>query len=146
MKSAQILILICLLFGSCTSAKVNRRKYNPSSTSFKQAINLRVYKIDSINDYYLIYGRKNKSLFKIVSKKEANSECRNVHLNGNYKFLLTSIWYSQLSINGVNVSPSSMLEVNRLALDSSTYICLERDSINDLYHADNIKGLCLDEE
>jgi hypothetical protein len=64
-------------------------------------------------------------------------------LNGEYSFELVSIWHSGAKVNGVDISPSNLsVRIDCIGFDDSTTICLERDSINDIYYADNIKGLC----
>jgi hypothetical protein len=102
----------------------------------------KVYKLDSINSYYLIYTKRNDSFFKIVSKKEVSPTCYNIKLNAEYSFILSSIWRSKFQLNGKEVSLPVSPIINCMGFDDSTTICLERDSINDLYYADNIKGLC----
>lgn len=49
-----------------------------------------VIKIDSQQKVYLIYAKRNSSVYKIVSKKECTSKCRNVIIGEKYKFELTS--------------------------------------------------------
>lgn len=103
-----------------------------------------IYKIDSINSYYLIYAEKQDSFYKIVSKKEnINSKCDKISLNKKYKFKLHSIWDEDLYINGVNVGLRQTPRVNCIEFEENTVICLERDSINDLYQMENLKGLCI---
>lgn len=142
MKTKGKIIIFWILVSSCDTIGLSGNGYSYSGRSTGFEINLKVYKIDSINNFYLIYGRKGKSLFKIVSKKEVSARGKPIRLNGKYEFSLTSIWNAEIIINGVNVSPSHIPAVNCLAFDSATYICLERDSITDLYHAYNVKGLC----
>ncbi len=49
-----------------------------------------VIKIDSVKKVYLIYAKRNDSVFKIVSKKECKFKCRNVLIGEKYAFELTS--------------------------------------------------------
>ena len=101
-----------------------------------------VYKIDSINSFYLIYARKEKSIYKIVSKKEQNQNCNStIIMNGKYEFKLHSQSYNPKT-GKLDELPENSLLVNCFYYDDSTTICLERDSINDLFYGDNIKGLC----
>lgn len=102
-----------------------------------------IYKIDSINSYYLIYAKMNDTLYKIVSRKIENSYCDKIELNKDYFLSLNSIWRKEMLIDGINVSPSVTPHVNCLHFNDSTAICLERDSINDLYEAKNLLGLCI---
>jgi hypothetical protein len=127
-----ILIIAVVAIMSCTQMG---GKYSNEDLTY------RVYKIDSINNYYLIYASKNDSLYKIVSKKETMKNCNRIQKNGEYDFKLHST-LSNRHIGNMDISAKSLPHVNCFYYDEQTYICLERDSINDLFHADNIKGLC----
>jgi hypothetical protein len=102
-----------------------------------------VYKIDSINNYYLIYAKKTDSLYKIVSKKEKIRNCDFIHIGQSYGFVLESVWNHDIIINGKNVSPRMTPHIECVGFDNVTSICLEKDSINDLHIAKNVRGLCL---
>lgn len=104
----------------------------------------RVTKIDTVNDYYFVYAKKQDTLYKIVSKNEGvGEECNEIVIGKEYRFELESIWRKNIKINGVNVSPSGIPHVNCLSLDERTDVCLERDSINDIFKSNNLKGLCI---
>jgi hypothetical protein len=138
------LILPFLIIFSCSSKKIAQSKIKEGGQKIAKASELyKVYKIDSINNYYLIYAKRKDSLYKIVSKKQVTSNCANISLNQEYTFSLTSIWNQKIIIEGRNVSPSVTPHVTCLSFDDSTKICLEKDSINDLFHADNVEGLCI---
>ena len=142
MRAIPHTIVCFVLVAGCTTTQFPTKNYDGPSDSTRFTINLKIWKIDSINRYYLIYGKKGNSLFKIVSRKDERASGQHIHLDKKYNFSLESIWRSKILIDGVTVSPSSIYSVNCLGFDSATYICLERDSIVDLYHADNVKGLC----
>nr|WP_198999668.1 hypothetical protein [Flavobacterium sp. ASV13] len=99
-----------------------------------------VYKIDSINEYYLIYAKRGDSLFKIVSKKEAADKQQEIKVNKSYPLKLHSRRENLPTIGGIKLEPINYLDVECFAYDKSTTICIERDSINDLHYAENIKG------
>lgn len=124
-----ILILFCLMACACTVFKSGYQKGHLYS----------VYKIDSINNYYLIYARSNDSLYKIVSKKSTNTHGDYIRINKRYPFQLHSM-LSTFKINGVSITPQTM-NVNCFSFDKETSICLEGDSIRNLYQGDNIHGL-----
>jgi hypothetical protein len=129
------LSLMSITFIACTSLKT-------MGTSNKSLSSYKVYKIDSINTYYLIYARKGDSLYKIVSKKNVVGNCDSViRLNSSYEFELHSS-LTDFKIGKIVVSPKATLNVPCFYYDASTTICLEGDSIRDLYYADNVKGLC----
>lgn len=99
-----------------------------------------VYKIDSINEYYLIYAKRGDSLFKIVSKKEAADKQQERMVHKSYPLKLHSRRENLPTIGGIKLEPVNYLDVECFAYDKSTTICIERDSINDLHYAENIKG------
>lgn len=104
----------------------------------RDTINYKVYKIDSINNYYLIYANRGKELFKIIVKKERVKRGKKIMVNKFYPFHLQSI----LSVNGQSIIPANqIMELSGWRIDDSTTIRFEGDSIRDLYHADNIHGL-----
>ena len=139
----KFILQFLILFG-CTSKKIAQSKVKEGGQNIAKASELyKVYKIDSINNYYLIYAKKKDSLYKLVSKKQVTGNCANIGLNQEYAFSLTSIWNQNITIEGRNISPSLTPHVSCLSFDDSTKICLEKDSINDLFHADNIRGLCI---
>jgi len=135
MKYIPQLIFIAII--GCISSKSSKTSYHIGElpTIYK------VYKIDSINNYYLVYARKGDSLYKIVSKKMSFENCNRIRINNNYEFRLhSSIYGSKMAEK--TISPQYTLLVTCFSFDDTTNICLERDSINDLHHAENIKGLC----
>jgi hypothetical protein len=75
-----------------------------------------------------------------VSKKADIITADKIETNRSYKFNLHSTLLNR-QIGGKTVLPQNSLLVNCFSYDDTTQICLEGDSIRDLYHADNIKGL-----
>lgn len=136
------IIFLSVVLLSCLHAKTISSLNNGVQDERTNKLLYNVYKIDSINNYYLIYAIKSDTLYKIVSKKEPSlSGGTLIMVKGNYSFQLSSIWTQPIIIGGVNVSPSVTPNVTCLSFDDSTRICLERDSINDLYRASNLRGL-----
>jgi len=129
--------IVAVALIGCIASKAGKDSY----LSRKSEATYRVYKIDSINTWYLIYARKGDSLYKIVSKKMEVRGCNRIEVDKQYEFLLHSRIYGY-TIAGKTILPQNTLLVNCFSFDDSTNICLERDSINDLHYADNIKGLC----
>lgn len=134
-------VLLSIILLSCSYSKnIQSNKIaavNTDSTLYK------VYKIDSLNNYYLIYAKKQNNLYKIVSKKEVLLGNDKVKVGGKYDLKLSSIWTAKIMVGGVNASPSITPHVTCLSFDDSTRICIERDSINDLHQAENLRGLYL---
>ena len=104
-----------------------------------------VYKIDSIDNYYLVYAKKQDAIFKIVSKKETLKKCDLIKINNSYHFDL----YSQSSetlITGEIIAPVSIYDKPCYIFENDTKICIDRkNGIYDLYYARNLKGLCIEE-
>lgn len=130
MKTTLLIITVLLSLIALSEKKISIVKNSYS-----------VYKIDSINNYYLIYAKANDTLYKIISKKETIAAARKIETGKKYKFKLHSIWNQDIFINGLNASPRFVPHVTCLGFDSITDICIERPLINDLHYADNVKGL-----
>ncbi|WP_277017292.1 hypothetical protein [Flavobacterium lindanitolerans] len=127
-----LLIILTLLFiASCgTNKKIT-----------KQEQQYRVYKLDSINSYYLIYATLNDSIFKIVSKKDYITDCKKIKIGSNYFFKLKSMRENAPTIGNLKISPINHIDIKCFQFDENTQICKE-EGVYDLYFADNLKGLC----
>ncbi|WP_374172813.1 hypothetical protein [Flavobacterium tructae] len=131
--------LVFLMLCSCAST-LSRNSASIKNTESIDSL-FTVNKIDSVNNYYLVYLKKDKNWYKIVSKKDGAINSKKIKINSSYKFCLKSIWNQEILIAGVNVSPSLTPHVTCLGFDKETSICIERDSINDLFVTKNLKGL-----
>lgn len=130
------LIFICALLSACDSLK---KSSIPDGTQ----ISYRVYKIDSINTYYVIYATHANAKFKIISKKDYKKCSNKIQVDGQYAFHLHSLWTTPEYINGQDVSLQNTPHITCMTFDDSTKICIDRDSlIYDLFTCDNINGLC----
>lgn len=132
-----LIVLLFLISISCSQYKDTTTQKQPNKN---EAEMYRVIKIDSINNFYLVYAKKNDTLYKIVSKKEQSDDCKKIKVNNQYKFKLISNRESAPIIRGIKIAP---INVDCFAFDKETTICTEKDKgIYDLYFAKNIKGLC----
>ena len=137
-----ILFILTVGYFTACSKKITNSNSSLAYNGVKNDSIFTVYKIDSINDYYLIYAKRQKQWFKIVSKKEKPIIYqKRIMVNKDYKFSLHSIWNEKIMINGVNVSPSQTPHVTCLGFDTQTTICLERYSIKDLFSSKNLRGI-----
>ncbi|HEX8577759.1 MAG TPA: hypothetical protein VF677_15840 [Flavobacterium sp.] len=138
LNNNKFILILPILFISCGKKLFMDKKNNPMLISYK------VYKIETINDYYLIYASKKDSLYKIVSKKEAvTSKCTKIKLNSYFDFKLHSTRENAPVIGGVKLSPINYLIINCYTYEKDTKICIDvKNGIFDLYYADNVKGLC----
>lgn len=134
MKFTIFYILLTLF--SCNSSKnVNQDKKETSSYLVKE--------ISSINNWNIIYVTKQDSIYKIVTKKENNKNCEKIIVGKSYTFKLNSRKKNVPEINGVKISPVNSLDIQCYSYDEKTDICIEPEKgVYDLYHTDNIKGLC----
>lgn len=101
----------------------------------------KIIKIDSIGNVYIIYAKKENVYYKILSDKigengENNEACNQIIIEHYYNLKLKSMFDDRtrpsFKITGV--------------LYNEQEIEFERDSINDLHFAENIKGLCIIDE
>lgn len=138
-----LLIFVFFIFFGFGCMRVNSQ-HSTDRVEIQKKDFYKVYKVDSLNSYYLIYASGRDSLFKIVSKKELVKNCETIKIGKEYVFKLHSI-LSNRKIAGQDISPFALPHVSCYYFDDSTNICLERDSINDLHRGDNIKGLCFKE-
>lgn len=142
MRAILVIPLIIICFELNFYASSNQYFYLPWSVK-QDSLNYKVYRIDSINSYYIIYVKKGQTLYKIVSQKkkgERVKNCNKIIINNFYEFHL----HSMLFVNGHSSIPANQkYEISGWRIDDSTTIAFEGDSIRDLYYADNIKGLCI---
>tara|TARA_R110000850_G_scaffold25451_1_gene73427 strand:+ start:123 stop:554 length:432 start_codon:yes stop_codon:yes gene_type:complete len=133
-----LFIFILFLFVSCFFSQAKRT----DGSSFNRLTEYKILKIDSINNFYLIYATKADTLFKIVSEKKFSDNCRKIIIGKDYSLNLESIWRKEVMIGDVDVSPSKTPHVSCLYLNEITKVCLEGDSIRDIYETKNLEGLC----
>ena len=95
-----------------------------------------VYKIDSINNYYLIYTLRKNIHYKIVSQKTPDAKGELIKKGNYYDFKVFSL------LHLIDDSIPIMGPVGCIEVAENTEICVEtEDSIYDVFHARNIKGL-----
>ena len=131
-------LVIILILVSCFSKKHLQKSYSDKRKNSLMDMNLyRVYKIDSIRNFYLIYAEKNDVLYKIVSEKTHVVNCQPIRVTENYPFVLHS-HIANRKVGNMRIMPGS---VDCFYYGDSTFICLE-ESIYDLHSAENVSGLC----
>jgi len=98
-------------------------------------------RIDSLNNYYLVYAKNQDSIYKIVIGKDLSKKCKQtILLKEKYFLSLKSKRELAPIINGVKIAP---FNVDCFVFDEETTICIEQDiGIYDLYFTDDIVGLC----
>lgn len=97
----------------------------------------RIARIDSLNNYYLIYAKKDNAYFRIASKKDKCSLASRIKLGKSYHLLLHSFLESASN----QKFAAQYVELSGYTIDK--YTTIEFDSIKNVYYASNLKGLCL---
>jgi hypothetical protein len=115
-------ILSLVIIVSCKSSLQMSKQYVHSE-------NFKILSIDSINNVYVIHSFKENVYFKVLSYKNAftSDGCNKIKVGNEYKLELKSLEVP-IYIDGIDFHGET--------------IELERDSINDLYEAKNLIGLC----
>jgi hypothetical protein len=144
--SKLILIFFIVTFSHCgekLSNSLATSKLPPSIVENKSGKSYRVYRIDSLDNFFLIYAGKNDSNFKIISEKGPELRCRNIYSGGIYQFALHNA--KDITINNTTQTLRFYLfNVDCLIYNDTTRICIERGGkfIEGLFIAKNIQGLC----
>lgn len=114
----KVLLLVMLIAIGKTNFLSDRKKVVERECVYMPFDSARytVYKIDSLNNWYIIYGKREKNLYKIISKKEALNNCVPVRIGYSYVFDLQSA----LKIRGLEPHPSTLLHTGWLKIDDST--------------------------
>lgn len=138
MRKHLFIVLTLILLFSCN----NKVKSLQSVVNDNHEKSYKVYKIDSINNYYLIYLNDKQYNYKVVSEKADNINCREkIKVNRKYRLELVSITRSMLGDHFLSYHHLGGITLG------NTLIRIEREnSIIDLYYAKNIKGLCIVDE
>ena len=123
-----ILIVSLILLMSCKSLD------NQKQTGYK------IYKIENLNSYYIIYCEKDGEKYKIVSKEQNDHPIgrqKKIKIGESYNFKLIN--YPDYSKDENPLTGFSPL-VNCFSFDNKTNICKEQ-GINGLYTSKNLVGL-----
>ncbi len=104
-----------------------------------------LFKIKSIQDkgkFYIIYAKRNDSLFKILSDPKVKANGEKIKVNHYYKLELKKI-FPRDSIFGIAIAPNAGI----VGFDyGGKTIYKEKKSHNIVYRAKNLKGLYLDND
>ena len=137
MKKLMMLFSILLLIGGVFSCKSKNNVNTDNLNLFT------VYKIDSVQSYYLIYFQKDDKKFKVVSKKDNDDNCNKIILNKKYSLSIASILEEKIVMNNDTIVSGNNGLVNCFYFEGGTKICKEENNgIYDLFKSSNIKGLC----
>ena len=131
------IIILVVIFCAFTDFSMPFIPLNTNLKSTEDSLCYKVYKLDSIHSYYLIYAKKGDRLIKIISPK-ISAKGDSIIIGKSYKFKLQSI----LTVNGKYIVPAtSAYEFSGWRIDDSTTIYFEDNMVRDFFYADNVKGL-----
>ncbi|WP_334126982.1 hypothetical protein [Empedobacter brevis] len=130
-----LITIVIFFFISCNSSK----------QLSENKIEYKVDKIESLNNWNIIYLSRGYNKYKLVSLKTENKECHKIKEGKTYNFILHSRRENPPIINGIKLEPVNYLDLHCYAYDNETEICIEPEKgINDLYSAENLNGLCIE--
>ncbi|GAA0891922.1 hypothetical protein GCM10009122_16010 [Fulvivirga kasyanovii] len=127
------------VLGTLNDSVVTTQKQEITPVKFRPTA-YEVVKLDSLNDVYLIYAKKGGTLFKIASKRTSKEKCSRIEVGEKYPFYLESLFPRNFK-GKYDLSPKSLPHVSGVDFYGTT-VTLEPDSINDLFLARNVRGLC----
>lgn len=137
----RIVFIIMIVFLSCKGAK--NTDSQRATVDFSNPVNAQVKKIDSIDNYYLIYCRNGGKNYKIVSRKmNFKSSCKTIKVDSSYDFKLLQLTnVSSASVDSEIPTPINYLDIEKCIFKENTKICNEPKT--ELYEAKNLNGLCI---
>lgn len=143
MKNFYIGLLILGVI-SCKSTKQQQTESSPE-IDFSTSITGKVYKIDSLANYYLVYVSDEKSSYKIISEKGNSTSCKKIIRDSIYDFKIKQLTSDSPPSKGSSDIPTPInhLDIAKcVQFRGNTEICTE-PGINHLYSASNLTGLCI---
>lgn len=138
MKTFILLILSFFSLISCSSKE--------KAISKENTVNLFVYKIEKKIKIFIIYAERDDKKYKIISKRVLDENCsgKEIEINYNYDFELTSILYNVDSVSNKRLNPVNIIDKYCITVDESTIVCTDRESgFFDLYKSNNLCGLII---
>lgn len=128
-----LIITLNILISCLTKKKVDLDHY------------YKVTKIDSINNFYIIYIKGGDARYKIVSKKESESYCNQIKVRKGYsEFILEKLIMNERYYPTVHPEILNKQDFvpNCIKMDDGkTEVC--RDTgMDNIYRTPNLKGLC----
>jgi len=100
-----------------------------------------INRIDSIENFYVIYATRNDSTFQIASKKAKVLNCDQLKINAKYSLKLKSRVFTGKA-NGAKITSATNDLVKCIGLDRVTVVCFDDNCVQDLFYTENIEGLC----
>ena len=131
------LIFVLIFTLACTT-------YKPAQSEPLITIERKLYRverIDSVNNYYLIFAESEDMKYEIISRKAGKQVCKQISVDNEYHFELSKdLLYT--TYTGDKFQPVNYLDLeNCIQVDDSTKICRE-GYMSGLYYVSNVRGLC----
>ncbi|WP_191858497.1 hypothetical protein [Hanstruepera ponticola] len=135
-------IALILILISCKGTQLDNEPKSQKVDFFKE-INAKVYKIDSIRDYYVIYASNERINYKIISKKVNEQFCEELKENSFYNFKVKSLFLEKIKLGNDSDSLQAInyLDITRCVVKVDTEFCTEPGVI-DICESPNMLGLC----
>jgi hypothetical protein len=102
---------------------------------------LSIYRIDSTKNFFLIYGKDSTGICKIFSRK-FESHCPNLIASGKHIGLCVHSYRDHLSQSFLLLDRMATARISCYLLGPEDEICVEGDSIRDLFFSEDFVGLC----
>lgn len=130
MKIVALIFLMCMICSCGSSIK--------SIQKSEGRLSYRIYKIDSVGNFFLLYAKRNDIVYKIVSDKITdNPALPRIRVGKKYNLELRSLKSIQAE-NGIHLS--NFIDCH--TFDSISIICVETPKMRDLHFAQkSISGL-----
>lgn len=121
----------------------------------KNEMSYKVSKIESLNNWNIIYLSRDTIRYKLVSLNVKNKDCHRIKEGKTYNFKLQSRKENVPVINGIELKVANYLDVEGYVYDKNgvtcylydqeTEICTDpKNNIHDLFYSRNLKGLCIE--
>lgn len=133
----KVIPILILFIVSCAGIRQSNQKHDTNS--------FLINKIETKNDWYIVYAHRHDSTFMIVSKKMeiVNPTWNKIKVGNYYSFKINSIIPV---INGVKMLPVNYLDFAGISLDERTIVNINPNKgVFDIYSAEKLKGLFLTE-
>ena len=133
----KVIPILILFIVSCAGIRQSNQKHDTNS--------FLINKIETKNDWYIVYANRHDSTFMIVSKKAeiVNPTWNKIKVGNYYSFKINSIIPV---INGVKMLPVNYLDFAGISLDERTIVNINPNKgVFDIYSAEKLKGLFLTE-
>lgn len=142
----KVFLIVTIFFAGIYSAIIGNSSFSEKDDLYnfreEDSTKYKVYEIDSINAYYIIYATNKNEDFKIVSEKSSvfdGAFCDTIKVGKSYNFKLNSIF----SVKEKTLFPRGMLDIHAWKPDQNTTITLfGTGTSRNLYFAENIRSLC----